>query len=55
VTYPRTARARLVRAGRTVARGRVSNGRVTLVSRTRLAKGTYTLVTGNTKQRFTLR
>ena len=55
VKLGKAKRGRLVRAGKTVARGRVANGRVTLVSRAPLAKGTYTLVAGKTSLRVKLR
>ncbi len=44
-----------MRAGKTVARGRVAKGHVTFVSKTPLSKGTYTLVAGKTTLRITLR
>lgn len=49
------ARARLKRSGRTVARGRVVGGRVTLVSKRRLTRGAYTLVAGAKTMRIKLR
>ena len=44
-----------MRKGKTVARGRVSRGRVSLVSRNRLANGTYTLFAGKRKLRASVR
>jgi hypothetical protein len=57
VTFASTARARLVRNGRTVARGRFAKRWVTLasVSKGRLAKGTYTLIAGKRVLRITIR
>lgn len=43
-----------MRAGRTVARGHVAKGRVTLASKKRLAKGNYTLIAGKMKLRVKL-
>jgi len=43
-----------VRAGKTVARGQIAKGRVTLASKKRLAKGNYTLVAGKLKLRVKL-
>jgi hypothetical protein len=48
-------RARLVRDGRTVARGAVRTGVATLSSTRRLRRGTYALVAGGQTVRLTLR
>jgi hypothetical protein len=55
VTFARARSARLVRAGRTVARGRVVRGTASLVGTRRLGKGTYALVAGGRTVRLTLR
>ena len=54
VKYASKSKGRLVRAGKTVARGQIAKGRVTLASKKRLAKGNYTLVAGKLKLRVKL-
>jgi len=47
--------ARLVRRGRTVARGRLVRGKVTFSLARKLAKGTYTIVAGGRNTRIVIR
>ena len=57
VTFASTSSARLVRRGKTVARGRATKGWITLagVGKARIAKGTYMLVAGKRTMRIAIR
>jgi len=55
VKFSSAKSGRLKRAGKTVARGSVVNRRAQFVSRTRIAKGTYTLVAGKRALRVQVR
>jgi hypothetical protein len=48
-------RARLVRRGRTVARGRLVRGRVTFAASRRLGAGAYTIVAAGRSTRIVIR
>ena len=54
VTFATASKGRLVRAGKTVARGRVGNGRARLAGKRRISRGPYTLVAGKRTLRVRL-
>ena len=49
-----TSRVQLMKSGRTVASGRMVNGRATLSTKRRLSRGTYTLVAAGRATRLTI-
>jgi len=55
VTFPKARRGRLVRAGKTFARGRTGKSGVRLVSNKRVSRGTYRLVVGKKTVRVIVR